>query len=105
MYKSQGPFGPNIDDLYVDGWNPNNVNGIGDAGWGRRDEHKEQSNGPEICWDHEGKAHPLALVSMDDEEKQVSQMRLITSARADAYRVVAVSYICQFAVETPNADY
>ena len=55
----------------MDGWHPNTVNGTSYGGWGKRDDFKEQSTGPEICWDPEGKAHPLSLIEMDEEEKQV----------------------------------
>jgi len=76
LFKSQGRAGPNIDDLYVDGWKPDAVNGISNGGWGKRDDHKEQAIGPEICWDQQGKVHPLSLVEMNDEEKQVNHSAL-----------------------------
>ena len=76
IFKAQGSSGrvsPNWKDLFVDGWDPRSVNGSSHGGWGRRDEHKDSSNanGPEICWDHDGQSHPLSLVEMDDEEKEV----------------------------------
>lgn len=47
------------------------MNGTSHGGWGKRDDHKEQSTGAEICWDHEGTVQPLSLIEMNDEEKQV----------------------------------
>jgi len=78
LFKSQGRAGPNIDDLYVDGWKPDAVNGFSNGGWGKRDDHKEQAIGPEICWDLKGKAHPLSLIEMNDEEKQVHHSALLS---------------------------
>lgn len=71
LFESHGRAGPNIDGLYVDGWKPDAVNGVSNGGWGKRDDQKEQAIGPEICWDLEGKVHPLSLIEMNDEEKQV----------------------------------
>lgn len=60
----------NLNDLFVDGWNPGNTNGTNNGGWGKRDDNKDIS-GPEICWDHEGSVHPLALAEMTEDEKEV----------------------------------
>lgn len=71
VFKAQGPSGPNVSDLFVDGWSPHAVNGTRNSGWGKRDDHKDQPSGAEICWDHEGNARPLSLIEMSEEEKQV----------------------------------
>lgn len=74
LFRAQGRSGQantNVSDLFVDGWSPGNVNGTNVSGWGRKDEHKEGSGGPEICWDHEGSVHPLALIELKDDEKEV----------------------------------
>lgn len=74
LFKAQGQSGPDVADLFVDGWSPNAVNGTSHGGWGKRDDHKEQqSNGAEICWDHDGTVQPLSLIEMNDEEKQAFQ--------------------------------
>ncbi|MCJ1271362.1 hypothetical protein MMC22_011262, partial [Lobaria immixta] len=73
LFRAQsrsGQSNTNVSDLYVDGWNPGSANGNNAGGWGRKDDHKDGSGGPEICWDFEGNAHPLALVEMGDEEKE-----------------------------------
>ena len=59
-----------IDDLYVDGWSPGTVNGTSNGGWGKRDDSKE-ALGPDICWDHEGSVHPMAMQEMTEEEREV----------------------------------
>ncbi|KAL8822529.1 MAG: hypothetical protein Q9191_006737, partial [Dirinaria sp. TL-2023a] len=74
LYRAQGQSGPDVAELFVEGWSPNAVNGISHGGWGKRDDHKEQqSHGAEICWDHEGTVQPLSLIEMNDEEKQAFQ--------------------------------
>ena len=74
MFRAQGRAGQinhNVSDLFVDGWNPGSVNGTVNGGWGRKEDQKEPSNGPEVCWDHEGSVQPLSLIEMSEEEKQV----------------------------------
>ncbi len=60
----------NLNDLFVDGWSPSSTNGMNNGGWGKRDDNKDTS-GPEICWDHEGSVHPMALAEMTEDEKEV----------------------------------
>ena len=60
----------NLNDLFVDGWSPSSANGTNNGGWGKRDDIKDIS-GPEICWDHEGSVHPMALAEMTEDEKEV----------------------------------
>ena len=76
LFKTQeksGFSGVNLHDLFVDGWSPGNTNGTNNGGWGKRDDSKDAS-GPEICWDHEGSVHPLALAEMTEDEKEVMLM-------------------------------
>lgn len=73
LFKAQdkvGHQGTNLNDLYVDGWRPKGTYGLSNGGWGKSQDHKD-ALGPEICWDHEGSVHPMALVSMSDEEREV----------------------------------
>lgn len=71
MFRAQksGSLNTSIDDLYVDGWTPG-VNGAGNGGWGKSGDHRE-TNGPDICWDHNGSVQPMAWVDMSEEEKEV----------------------------------
>ena len=71
IFKAQGSSGPSIADLFVDGWSPATVNGSGSGGWGKRDEYKDAPTAADVCWDHEGSTHPLSLIEMSEEEKQV----------------------------------
>ena len=77
----------------MDGWHPSTVNGTGYGAWGKRDDFKEQSTGPEICWDPEGKAHPLSLIEMGEEEKRVRQKQLVEFRVVIADRTVGLSNV------------
>ncbi|KAL8784349.1 MAG: hypothetical protein Q9213_004000 [Squamulea squamosa] len=68
--QARNSSSPHISDLYVDGWHPSSTNGLTNGGWSRKDELKDGSAGPEMCWDHEGKVQPLALSDMTDQEKE-----------------------------------
>ncbi|KAL8672849.1 MAG: hypothetical protein Q9168_002725 [Polycauliona sp. 1 TL-2023] len=72
LFRSQRESPPNTDvsNLYVDGWHPSSAHGMTNGGWSRKDELREASAGPEMCWDHEGKVHPLALSDMTEQEKE-----------------------------------
>lgn len=61
----------NVNNLFVDGWNPGAVNGTNNGGWGKRDDNKEAA-GPDICWDHEGTINPISLQKMSEEEEEVT---------------------------------
>ncbi len=73
LFRAQTRNSPSthVSDLYVDGWHPSSANGMTNGGWSRKDELREGSAGPEMCWDHEGKVHPLALSDMSEQEKEV----------------------------------
>ena len=70
--KETDSLGKNMKDLLLPDWNPNHANGSLNGGpWGRREEHKDNAPGPEICWDPNGSVEPLGLIDMDEEEKEV----------------------------------
>ena len=76
LFRAQGKSGQSnshITDLFVDGWSPVPVNDSTNGGWGKKEEHKDGSNGPDICWDYEGKVQPLSLTDMTDHEKEVTR--------------------------------
>lgn len=73
LYKQQrdaGAIDQNLSSIFTGGWNPLD-NRESTSAWGRRDEGKETSVGPEVCWDHSARAEPLALIQMSDEEREV----------------------------------
>ena len=76
LFKTQEKSGfssVNLNDFFVDGWCPTGTNGTNNSGWGKRDDNKDAS-GPEICWDHEGSVHPIALAEMTEDEKEVGSL-------------------------------
>ena len=74
LYKHQrdaGSLDQTLSAIFTGGWNPLDARESASSAWGRRDEGKETSLGPEICWDHNAAAEPLALVEMSEEEREV----------------------------------
>lgn len=74
LYKQQrdtGAIDQNLSSVFTGGWNPLDNRESASSAWGRRDEGKEPSVGPEVCWDHSAGAEPLALTQMSDEEREV----------------------------------
>ncbi|KAL4879103.1 hypothetical protein BJY04DRAFT_194245 [Aspergillus karnatakaensis] len=73
LYKAQRDTGiltKNVSDYFVADWNPHNEPASANGVWGKRDDHKDNSTGPEVCWDHGGHVEPLGLVDMTDDEKE-----------------------------------
>jgi hypothetical protein len=74
LFRSEhetGNLNANLTGVYVNGWEPNLVNGASTSAWGRRDEQKEHQVGADICWDREGATLPLGLSPLSAEEKEV----------------------------------
>lgn len=75
LFKAQsttdGGLKDGLQTLYVGGWQPDLPNGTPSATWGRNDHPRDNQPGPDICWDRSGNVEPLALVDMDDEEREV----------------------------------
>ena len=74
LFRTQsrsGQANASVTDLFVDGWNPESAQGNSNGGWGKKDEYKDGSGGPELCWDYEGVVQPLGLTEMGDEEREV----------------------------------
>lgn len=74
LYKQQrdaGALDRNLSDVFTGGWNPLDSRDSANSAWGKRDDAKESSTGPEICWDYSARTEPLALIHMSDEEKEV----------------------------------
>jgi PERQ amino acid-rich with GYF domain-containing protein len=74
LYKQQrdaGALDQNLSAIFTGGWDPLVGRDSTSSAWGRRDDGKESSVGPEICWDHSARAEPLALIQPSDEEREV----------------------------------
>ncbi len=74
LYKQQrdaGALDHNLPNIFTGGWNPLDSRDSANSAWGKREDTKDSSVGPEICWDHSLRTEPLALIHMSDEEKEV----------------------------------
>jgi PERQ amino acid-rich with GYF domain-containing protein len=79
LYKAQrdtGILSKNVTDYFVADWNPHIESPAVNGAWGKRDDHKDNPSGPEVCWDHGGHVEPLGLVDMTDDEKEVCSSAL-----------------------------
>ncbi|KAL8739781.1 MAG: hypothetical protein Q9190_007449 [Brigantiaea leucoxantha] len=59
-----------VNELFMDGWNPESVDGSTNGTWGRKDDHRDGMTGPEICWDPEGSVPPMAFIEMSEQEQE-----------------------------------
>ena len=78
IYKAQrdsGALDRNLEQLFSGGWNPFDQRDEAVSPWDKRDRGKDQTAGPEICWNHQVEDDPLSLLDMTDEEKEVSLSR------------------------------
>lgn len=74
LYKSQregGSLGRKVDEYFVADWDPHTVSATANGAWGKRDDQKNGSAGPEVCWDHGGQVEPLGLTGMTEDEREV----------------------------------
>ncbi|KAJ5084044.1 hypothetical protein NUU61_008623 [Penicillium alfredii] len=74
LYRAQresGSLNKNVEDYFVADWDPHMVTPSVNGAWGKRDDHKNTSAGPEVCWDHGGQVEPLSLADMTDSEKEL----------------------------------
>lgn len=83
-YSKTGQATTDIDNLFVDGWNPGAVNGTSNGGWSKKEDYRDTMTGPEICWDYDGQIQPLGLIEMSEAEREVHlQMEDIAFDHAD----------------------
>ncbi|KAA6407056.1 MAG: hypothetical protein FRX48_09122 [Lasallia pustulata] len=61
----------NLSDFFVGGWNPGEASTNSNGVWSKKDDHKDSAAGPEVCWDHEGKVIPLAMIDITEEEREL----------------------------------
>jgi PERQ amino acid-rich with GYF domain-containing protein len=77
LYRAQNESGDvkaDIEKLYVGSWEPNLANGAGGPGWGRRDDHGNQSQaGVDACWEKDGNILPLGIDPIPEDEREVGR--------------------------------
>jgi PERQ amino acid-rich with GYF domain-containing protein len=74
IYKAQRDLGAldrNLEQLFSGGWNPFEQKDEAVSTWDKRDKGKDQTAGPEICWNPQVDDDPLSLLEMTDEEREV----------------------------------
>ncbi|KAJ5603608.1 hypothetical protein N7537_006564 [Penicillium hordei] len=74
LYKSQreeGTLSKNVEGYFVADWDPHTVSAPANGAWGKRDDHKNNSAGPEVCWDHGGQVEPLGITGMTEDEREM----------------------------------
>lgn len=67
----------NLEDIFQGTWDPlNGTNGTGTLGAGV--DGKDQTPGPEVCWNYNSHPQPFGLQSMTAEEREVSTRLFLT---------------------------
>lgn len=82
LYKYQrdaGALDQHLADIFTGGWDPFLGRESTNSAWGRRDEGKETNPGPEICWDQNPSAEPLALIEPSDEDREVRLVQWLST--------------------------
>lgn len=60
----------NLEGLFLGSWDPLDAKN-GTASQGARGDGKDQSAGPEVCWNYSINPEPFGILAMTEEEKQV----------------------------------
>lgn len=103
IFKTQrdsGTLGKNMGDHFLAAWNPLEDSSSTNGAWGKREDQKDPSSGPEVCWDHLGQHGPLGLTELNDEEREVSRLSFeLPHVLLIVY--TAVYNHCQFPAQAP----
>jgi PERQ amino acid-rich with GYF domain-containing protein len=68
--KETSALDRNLEDIFAGTWDPlDNKNGLGNQG--AAVDGKDQTPGPEVCWNYGGNPVPFGLTDLSEEEKQV----------------------------------
>jgi PERQ amino acid-rich with GYF domain-containing protein len=78
LQREEGTLSKNVEEYFVADWDPHTVSAPANGAWGKRDDHKNNSAGPEVCWDHGGQVEPLGITGMTEDEREV---RLVSCFR------------------------
>jgi hypothetical protein len=105
IYKAQrdsGALDRNLEQLFSGGWNPFEQKDEAVSAWDKRDKGKDQTAGPEICWNPQVDDDPLSLQDMTDEEKEVRPDPYCPAIFSSHSHVVGIYNIRKLAVKTPS---
>lgn len=105
IYKAQrdsGALDRNLEQLFSGGWNPFEQKDEAVSAWDKRDKGKDQTAGPEICWNPQVDDDPLSLLDMTDEEKEVWPDPYCPAILSSHSHVVGIYNIRKLAVKTSS---
>ena len=105
IYKAQrdsGALNRNLEQLFSGGWNPSEQRDEAVSTWDKRDKGKDQTAGPEICWNHLVDDDPLSLLDTTDEEKEVSLDPYRNTIGPIIYITLGLRNVCELALETSS---
>jgi PERQ amino acid-rich with GYF domain-containing protein len=71
MQQNSDDLAGNVSSLFVNNWDPGHPNSTNGRGWGKNNDTRDQSYGPEVCWDQSGQVQPIGLEEMSELEKTV----------------------------------
>jgi hypothetical protein len=98
--RDSGALNRNLEQVFSGGWNPFEPRDEAASTWDKRDKSKDQTVGPEICWNHQLNEDPLTLLGMTDEEKEVSLDPSFLTSRPIIYTIAGIYNFCELAFET-----
>jgi PERQ amino acid-rich with GYF domain-containing protein len=76
-----------VSRLFVNNWNPEQSSTSGGRGWGKANDTRDNTHGPEVCWDQSGELRPIGLEEMTESEKAVRILIiLMRELRLTGYR-------------------
>ena len=103
IYKAQrdsDTLNRNLEQLFSGGWNPFEQRDAASSTWDKRDKGKDQTAGPEICWNHEVDDDPLSLLDMTDEEREVRLDSYSPTMGRIIYTILGIFNVRKLAFET-----
>lgn len=106
IYKAQrdsGALDRNLEQLFSGGWNPFEQRDEATSSWERRDKGREQTAGPEICWNPQVDDDPLSLLEMTDSEKEVSFEWCCSAAGQIAHSVLGICDVGELSLESASS--
>lgn len=94
--KDSSALDRNLEDIFLGSWDPLEAK-LPSTSQALRGDGKDQTPGPEVCWNYNVNPEPFGLMDMTDEDKQV---RKHTSSRRDGILLIvyiaALFDFCEF---------
>ena len=87
--REAGNLDSNLTQVFRGTWNPTEPRNGTAASWGK--ENKDQSIGPEVCWESEPGNSPLTLTEMTESEREVSRLTTILKSCTHSFQLFSAS--------------